>query len=100
VKWPLRCSRRSRSVRPRSCAPRWWSPARKVDVRRVDGTARFASIADWVRVDVRGWTLADLIDDQQFAELLAAARTDLRRFAAADGRVEFPAPALVGVGTA
>lgn len=72
----------------------------EVDVRRVDGTARFASIDDWVRVDVRGWTLADLIDDQQFAELLAAARTDLRRFAAADGRVEFPAPALVGVGTA
>lgn len=34
-----------------------------VRVEEVDGTARFASIADWVHTDVRGWTLADLVDD-------------------------------------
>lgn len=44
-----------------------------VAVTRLDGTARFDSIESWVRTDVRGWTLADMIDDDQYQQLLAAA---------------------------
>ena len=65
----------------------------------IAGTARFASIADWVHTDVRGWTLADLVDDDGEAALLARAERDLAPFVAADGAVAFPAPALVGTVT-
>lgn len=60
------------------------------------GTARFASIADWVHTDVRGWTLAELVDDTGEAALVARAERDLASFVAADGSVAFPAPALIG----
>jgi SAM-dependent methyltransferase len=59
------------------------------------GTARFPSIEAWVRTDVKGWTLADLIDDDQFALLLREAKGALRRYANADGMVVFDAPALI-----
>lgn len=60
----------------------------------VTGRARFPSIADWVRTDVRGWTLADLLDDAQCDLLLREAETSLARFVRAGG-VEFAAPAHV-----
>lgn len=63
------------------------------------GNARFASIRDWVRMDVRGWTLADLIDDAGFEELVAKAEERMVRFAASDGSVTFPAPAHIAVWT-
>ena len=61
------------------------------------GTARFPSIDDWVRTDVKGWTLADLIDDAGYARLQRAAQEELRGFAGPDGRVAFAAPAHVAV---
>jgi SAM-dependent methyltransferase len=64
-------------------------------VTRHDGTARFDSIASWMHTDVKGWTLADVLDDAQFAELLAAAETELAEFVTEEGTVAFPAPALV-----
>ncbi|NNE11398.1 MAG: methyltransferase domain-containing protein [Ilumatobacter sp.] len=64
-------------------------------VTRHEGVARFESIEAWVHTDVRGWTLADMIDDEQYAELLAAARTELAGFTDDRGRVRFPAPALI-----
>ncbi|MEQ8718973.1 MAG: methyltransferase domain-containing protein [Acidimicrobiales bacterium] len=70
-----------------------------VDVTRIEGTARFASIEDWVHTDVRGWTLAELIDDDGEARLLRAARAEMTPFVEADGSVSFAAPALVGTGT-
>ena len=57
------------------------------------GTARFASIDAWVHTDVKGWTLADAIDDSQYAQLRAAARTELQPFVVEGGRVAFAAPA-------
>ena len=66
-----------------------------LSISRYDGTARFQSIEAWVRTDVRGWTLADLIDDDQHAELLAAAERELAFVACDDGTVEFAAPALI-----
>lgn len=69
------------------------------DVATVRGTARFASIREWVRMDVRGWTLADYIDDAGFEALVAAAEEQLSRFTKSDGSVEFPAPAHTAVWT-
>ena len=65
-----------------------------------DGVARFESIEAWVHTDVRGWTLADLIDDDQYAQMLEAAVSDLARFTNDDGSVEFAAPALIATGYA
>ena len=64
-------------------------------VARHAGTARFPSIEAWVRTDVKGWTLADLIDDDQYALLLREAAVALRRYAKVDGIVIFDAPALI-----
>lgn len=68
----------------------------EVQVTRHDGVARFPSLEGWMHTDIRGWTLDDAIDDEQFAELLDAARTELAPFVADDGSVEFAAPALIG----
>lgn len=68
-------------------------------LEEIAGTARFPSIADWVRTDVRGWTLADMVDDDAEAALIARAERDLDRFVLADGSVAFAAPALVGTVT-
>lgn len=61
----------------------------------ITGAARFPSIEAWVRTDVKGWTLADAIDDEQYAQLQRAAQSDLRDFAAADGSVRFDSPAHI-----
>ncbi|RYH05848.1 class I SAM-dependent methyltransferase [Tropicimonas sp. IMCC6043] len=63
----------------------------------VSGTARFDSIHEWVRMDVRGWTLAEFIDDAGFVALIKAAEDRLDQFAGANGKVEFPAPAHIVV---
>ena len=43
---------------------------------------------------MKGWTLADLIDDAGFERLLAEAKQELGEFVTADGTIAFPAPAL------
>jgi SAM-dependent methyltransferase len=63
------------------------------------GTARFPSIKAWMYTDVKGWTLADMIDDAQFARLLEEAEKALRPFLAADGAIAFDAPAHVATAT-
>lgn len=67
----------------------------KAEVRTVDGVARFASIADWVRTDIKGWTLADRIDDEQLARLQDEAGRELRAFVGPDGAIAFAHPAHV-----
>jgi SAM-dependent methyltransferase len=69
----------------------WPAPA----VRTLDVTARFPSLEQWLFTEIKGWTLADMIDDAQFDALLAASRSELAQFVGADGRVAFPAPALL-----
>ena len=65
------------------------------DIRlaRIDVTARFPSLEAWVRTDVRGWTLSDMIDENQCGTLLQAARRELAVFQQDDGSVAFPSPA-------
>lgn len=71
----------------------------RVEVASVEGVARFESIDAWVHTDIRGWTLADMIDDHQFQRLVTEARRSLARFVDSDGRVSFPAPALIATAT-
>jgi SAM-dependent methyltransferase len=68
-------------------------------VARLEGEARFDSIEAWVHTDVRGWTLADMIDDDQYRLLLDAAEKELAGFVEPGGRVRFSAPALVATAT-
>jgi len=60
-----------------------------------DGTARFPSIDAWVHTDVKGWTLADTIDETQYDRLLDEARLELRSFTDRHGAVSFRAPAHI-----
>jgi len=57
--------------------------------------ARFPSVEAWVHTDVKGWTLADLIDDRQYQALQQAAPEALERFVQPDGSVAFEAPAHI-----
>jgi ubiquinone/menaquinone biosynthesis C-methylase UbiE len=65
----------------------------------VEGKARFPSIEAWVHTDVKGWTLADLIDDDQYRRLLLAAERELAVFCTPAGTVEFAAPAHIASAT-
>jgi SAM-dependent methyltransferase len=71
----------------------------KIEIRTTPGTARFPSIEAWVHVDVKGWTLADLIDDAQYQSLLAAAQRELSAYVQRDGTASFPAPAHIVTAT-
>jgi SAM-dependent methyltransferase len=59
------------------------------------GTARFPSIRSWMYTDIKGWVLADMLDDRQFEQLVAAAQQELQQFVIADGSVAFQAPAHI-----
>lgn len=73
---------------------------RDVEIRTLEGTARFPSIQAWMYTDIRGWTLADTLDDAQFARLLEEAEKALRPFVRGDGSVAFAAPAHIATVTA
>ena len=66
-----------------------------LQIDEIAGVARFPSIAAWVSTDVRGWTLADLVDDAAEARLVDRAEGELSDFIATDGTVAFAAPAIV-----
>lgn len=70
-----------------------------VEIRTPDGTARFPSLDAWVRTDVKGWTLVDLIDDEQYRTLLHEAASELSRYVGPDGTVAFRCPAHVATAT-
>lgn len=63
-------------------------------VARLDGVAQFESLESWLHTEIRGWTLADVIDDDGFASLLHHARSELQRFVE-DRKVAFPISAHV-----
>jgi ubiquinone/menaquinone biosynthesis C-methylase UbiE len=69
-------------------------------IETVDGTARFPSLDAWVDTDVRGWTLADVINDTQLQSLRRTARKELVDYVGDDGTVSFAAPAhIVSIAT-
>jgi hypothetical protein len=71
-----------------------------VAVQRREGCASFASLDGWMHTEIRGWTLAEGIDDGQFAHLCQRATVVLDRFVGDDGKVRFPIAALVATATA
>ncbi len=73
--------------------------AQAPEVRTLEGTARFPSIESWIYTDVKGWTLADMIDDRQYETLQREAKGALARFVAPDGSVSFAAPAHLVIAT-
>jgi len=66
------------------------------EIRTLDGTARFPSLESWVHTDIKGWTLADKIDDAQYRFLLREADRALRPYVQPDGRVT-RAPAHIAI---
>jgi SAM-dependent methyltransferase len=64
-------------------------------VTRHPGVARFETVQAWVHTEIRGWTLADSIDDRGFAALLAAAQEQLSDLVADNDGVAFDVSALV-----
>ena len=64
------------------------------EIAEAAGEARFPSLEAWVHTDVKGWTLADKIDDAQYRTLQQEAASELARFAGPDGVVSFASPAL------
>lgn len=64
-------------------------------IETVVGTARFPSIESWIHTDVKGWTLADRIDDEQYELLKRQAPVALADFALEEGQVEFASPAHI-----
>ncbi len=59
------------------------------EVESLTGEARFPSLKDWIHSDVKGWTLADMIDEQQFRTLQAEAARRLSSFVMRNGQVRF-----------
>ncbi len=64
-------------------------------IETVVGRAQFASLDAWLYTDIRGWTLANIINDADYARLTAAATERLSSFVNDDGGVSFAAPAHV-----
>jgi len=73
------------------CTPAIAAPT----VTRRPGVARFESLTAWLHTEIRGWTLADVIDDDGFDRLLEAATDQLRDLVDPGGAVTFDVSALV-----
>lgn len=67
----------------------------RAEIHTLTGEARYPSIDDWVFTDIKGWTLAGALNDDEFDLLLDRARSDLQSFVQSDGSVAFPIPAHV-----
>ena len=65
------------------------------EIETCRGTARFASVEEWIYAGVRGWTEDEAIGEEDLARLLATAERRLGEFAGADGRVAFTTSAHI-----
>jgi ubiquinone/menaquinone biosynthesis C-methylase UbiE len=68
---------------------------RNAEITTQIGMARFPSIQAWVHTDVKGWTLADMIDEAQYQLLLREAEQALKPFVSEGGVVSFKSPAHI-----
>jgi ubiquinone/menaquinone biosynthesis C-methylase UbiE len=69
--------------------------AADIAISTLDGTARYPSIRYWMEADIRGWTLADVLDDAQFELLVSEGEAAFAEFVNSDGEVEFSSPAHI-----
>jgi len=67
----------------------------EMEIKTHQGKASFPSLESWMYTDVKGWTLADVLDEAQFEILLKEAKRELRQFVGEDGKVTFRAPAHI-----
>lgn len=51
----------------------------------IAGTARFASVSEWVTTEVRGWTLGETVSDEELEALLSVAERELAEFSTSEG---------------
>jgi ubiquinone/menaquinone biosynthesis C-methylase UbiE len=73
--------------------------ASNTKITTIEGKACFPSIRHWMEADIRGWTLADSIDDAEFERLVSEAEAELAHLVTEDGRVEFGNPAHIVTAT-
>ncbi len=66
-----------------------------INIKTINGKGKFPSIKSWMFTQIKGWTLADLIDDKQFQQILNEAEKDFKKFVIEDGSVEFKQPAHI-----
>lgn len=59
------------------------------------GRARFLSLQAWVHTEIKGWTLAEVLDDEQYKLLLEEAEQELKPFVNEVGSVSFEIPAHI-----
>jgi ubiquinone/menaquinone biosynthesis C-methylase UbiE len=71
-----------------------------VTVVRHDGQARFPSLENWLYTEIRGWTLAEHLDDEHYQRLRRAAAARFGQFVTSDGSVRFAVPALIASASA
>ena len=67
----------------------------EIELNTSVGKARFASIEDWVHTDIKGWTLAGRIDDEQYHSLLSVAEKELASYRQSTDEVVFDSPAHI-----
>ena len=63
------------------------------------GEAAFTSIESWIHTEIKGWTLADALDEDAYERLQREAHTALARFQQPDGSVRFAHPAHIVTAT-
>jgi SAM-dependent methyltransferase len=63
------------------------------------GKVRFPSLEEWVRTEIKGWVLADVLGDQQYQTLQRESAAHLAAFVRSDGSVEFAGPAHIVTAT-
>lgn len=68
---------------------------RPVDIQTRSAMTYYPSIEDWMHLDVKGWTIGDMITDAQYELLVEEAKKDLARFVQDDGQAAFPSPAHI-----
>lgn len=69
--------------------------AHNIDVTRQVGTMRFPSLRAWLTTEIRGWILADRLDDAQFEQLVSEVEPIIAPYLQADGSVALRAPAFI-----
>ena len=64
-------------------------------IETINEQAVFGSLKDWIYTDIKGWTLADKVDDAGYQAFEDEALKRLASFERADGKAAFDAPAYV-----
>jgi SAM-dependent methyltransferase len=70
-----------------------------VEIATREGAARFPSIEAWIFTEIKGWTLADMLDDGQYQRLLVEAQRRLQHYVRSDGSVSFGATTHIASAT-